>query len=170
MSIDVKEVYQKIRQNLLTDLEQDPETVQNWFTSNVVNRSLSYLSAFKDTGEAVIIRATSGGLIKVSAYPPIFETVERNPTSNADGWIALSSATAKTETFTSLCDRVDIYGKDFEIYYQLSVDGTNFQDKILLRGDINQAASLDFSCKAVKFVNADTGGSEDASFQVIGYR
>lgn len=170
MTIQLKKVYQKIRENLLTELDQIPETIQNWYSSNEVLRSLSYLIGFKDSNEAVVIRATSGGLIKVSSYPPIFETAERNPSSDADGWVALSSATAKTETFTELCERVDIYGKDFELYYQLSTDGSTFQDKILLRSDINQAVSLDFSVKAVKFVNADTGGSADASFQVIGYR
>jgi len=113
---------------------------------------------------------TEGGLLRVSAYPKISEYYERNPTSNVDGYVEISGSETKTEQFSDVVSTVDIFTADNDIYVELSKDGVEFLPKILLRGSINQAYSIDFSTKAVRFSNVVTDGTKNGKYQVVGYR
>jgi len=113
---------------------------------------------------------TEGGLLRVTTYPKVSEYYERNPSSNVDGYVEISGNEVKTEEFSSVMNTVDIFTTGNDIYVELSKDGQEFFGKILLMGSVNQAYSIDFSVKAVRFRNVVTDGSANGKYQVIGYR
>ena len=134
----VEEVEQKIKTMGLfpSELELEPATVRELSINNKFQRTLPLLSAW--TGHRqVLVRATEGGLLKVTAYTGVFERYEVNPTSGVSGYVTVSGTETKTEEFSEVMSKVDIVCKDNSIYVELSVDGTTFGSKIQLdAGDV----------------------------------
>jgi len=164
----VEEIEQKIKTTGLFPIELDlePDYVRLLTLNNKFQRTLPLLSAWTGS-QQVLLRATSGGLLKVSSVPTVFESYERNPTTDTDGYITISGSTTKTETFSQVMYKIDIVCKDNPIYIQISSDGSTWGDKIQL--DAGDVFSENISCKAVKLTNVTTDGSANGSYQVVGY-
>jgi len=165
----VERVQQRIDADLLTDLPQYPSQIRRWFVDNVFRRGLAYLVGYTGT-KALILKCTSGGILKVATVGAGLETYERNPTSGVDGWITISAAEVKTETFTETCNSLTIWTKGYECYLEISKDGVVWGPKILIRGDLNEVFSQDIVTKAVRLSNVVTDGTQNASYQVVGWR
>jgi len=166
----IERVQQRIDEDLLTDLVQYPTQVRRWYIDNVFRRSLAYLVGFTAERESVMLRATDGGILKTAPTGAGLEVYERNPTSAVDGWITISGADVKTETFLEKMASVDIYVKGYEVYVEISKDGVAWGPKLLLRGDLNQIYSQDVITKSVRLRNVTTDGTANASYQVVGWR
>jgi hypothetical protein len=63
-SAKVKLFDQRLNEVLATDIEQSPSRIRRWFTSNFIQRGLSYMFAWTDDNKLVRLRATSGGVLK----------------------------------------------------------------------------------------------------------
>ena len=163
-------VLQRVEEKIGNEINAFPSHIYRYGVNNIFQRAFAYLLGWKSDGEPQKIAVTEGGLVKVATYPKIAEEYERNPTSNSDGYITISGAEEKTETFSDVVNTIDIFARDNDIYFQLSKDGITFGNKILLRGSINEAISIDFSVRAVKLTNVVTDGSANGKYQVVGYR
>ena len=64
-SAKVEEIKQRIDEDLLTDLEQQPSQVRRWFTNNIVNRAISYLTGFTEEKKAKVVKVAHDGSIYV---------------------------------------------------------------------------------------------------------
>lgn len=64
-SAKVEEIIQRIDEDLLTDLEQQPSQVRRWFTNNIVNRAISYLTGFTEEKKAKVVKVAHDGSIYV---------------------------------------------------------------------------------------------------------
>jgi len=165
----VEHIVQRIDENLLTDLKQHPTQVRRWQVDNIFRRGLAYLVGW--TGiQALMLRCTSTGILKVASTGAGLESYERNPSSNVDGWVTISAATVNTETFKEAMNSITIWTKDYELYIEVQrTDGT-WLPKILLRGDLNEVFSQDMVANAVRFSNVVTDGTANASYQVVGFK
>lgn len=163
-------ILQRVEEPIGREINAYPSHIYRYGVNNIFQRSFAYLIGWKDDGEPTKVRVTSGGLLKVSAYPKISEKYERNPTSDIDGYVEISGAEEKTETFSEEVNTIDIFSADNDIFFQLSTDGITFGKKIMLRGSINEVISLDFSVKAVKLTNVVTDGTKNGKYQVVGYK
>lgn len=163
-------VVQRVEEDIGDELDLIPTHIRRYGVNNIFQRVFSYLLGWKADGKPVKLAATAAGSLKVAATGAGLEASERNPTSDTDGWIALSGSTAKTELFTAEVSVVDIMSKDYDLYVQLSGDNVTFQPKKLMRGSINHMKSVDFVTLSAKFLNADTDGAHNASFEIVGYR
>ena len=95
----------------------------------------------------------------------------RNPTSDIDGFVTIVGSATNLETFSKQMLGITIKSKTNDIYIELSNDGSNFDNKILMEageyfGDI---IAVSYECSAVRFTNSDTSGSNDGKYQIIGW-
>jgi len=149
------------------ELQLEPETVRFLWLNNKFQRTLPLLTAWTGNKQ-VLLRATEGGLLKVSAYTGVFESYEVNPSTGVDGYVTVSGTETKTEEFSEVMSKVDVCCKDNSIFIELSKDGTTFGGKIQL--DAGDVFSEQISVKAIRISNVVTDGTADGSYQVIGYK
>ena len=149
------------------ELQLEPETVRFLSLNNKFQRTLPLLTAWTGNKQ-VLLRATSGGLLKVSAYTGVFESYEVNPSSGVDGYVTVPGTETKTEEFSEVMTKIDIVCKNNSIYLELSSDGITFGDKIQL--EPGEIFSETISTKVVRISNVVTDGTADGSYQVIGYK
>jgi len=167
-SAEVEHVVQRIDEDLLTDLRQHPTQVRRWSIDNIFRRGLAYLVGWTGT-KALMLRCTTAGVLKVAAIGAALEKYERNPSSATDGWVTISGTAVNTETFTEPQNSITVWTKDYELYMEVQrTDGT-WLPKILLRGDVNEIFSQDIVANAVRFRNVVTDGTQNASYQVVGW-
>jgi len=95
----------------------------------------------------------------------------RNPTSDTDGYVTISATTENVETFASTTLAITIKARLNDIYIQMSSNGSTYDDKILLEaGTYNgDVLTVSFKCKSIKLTNADTSGTANGAYQVIGW-
>jgi len=106
--IAVKEVWQNLIENYFKeDVKLDPEFVERFFVSNLVQRTLAHLVGQSDTA-AVRIRATSAGELKVA---PSGTGLEHNQVIAK--WTCSDGGDEKT--FNQVVSRVDVTTWDFPI-------------------------------------------------------
>ena len=167
---DVDVVVQRVEENIADEIDVIPSHVRRYSTDNTFQRSFSYLLGWTVDDEPRKIRCSKAGVLRVSTEIVGFESYERNPTSNIDGYVLISGVEEKMEAFSTTMSRVDIRTRDNEIYMQLSSNGISWLPKILLRGDLNEVVSMDFSVKSVRFTNVVTDGTKNGRYQIVGYR
>lgn len=165
----VEEKEQKIKAYGLfpTELKLEPESIRELSLNNKFQRTLPLLSAWTGNKQ-VLLRATEGGLLKVTAYTGIFEKYEVNPTSGVNGYVTVSGTETKVEEFSEVMSKVDVCCKDNSIFIELSSDGITFGAKIQL--DAGDVFSEQISVKAIRITNVVTDGTANGSYQVIGYK
>jgi len=167
MAIEEKE--QKIKAFGLfpEELQLEPEYVRELSLNNKFQRTLPLLSAWTGSKQ-VLLRATEGGLLKVTAYTGIFEKYEVNPTSGVEGYVTVSGSETKIEEFSEVMSKIDVCCKDNSIFIELSADGTTYGAKIQL--DAGDVFSENISVKTIRITNVVTDGTANGSYQVIGYK
>lgn len=163
-------VLQRIEEKISDEVLVEPKHVRRYGVNNIFARSFSYLLGKLATGNFKFIEITAAGALKTASVGAGLEILERNPTSATNGWVVLAAADTKTETFSATMSVIDIMSKSYEIYAELSMDGTTFMPKKLMRGDLNHMKSIDFSCKAVRFSNVNTDAAHNGSFELVGYK
>jgi len=98
----------------------------------------------------------------------------RNPTSDADGYVSVVGSAEAVETFTDKVLAIILKIHDNDVYVQLSYDGTNYDDKILLEAgdpDIgDDVLAVSYQAKSVKITNVNPSGTADARYQLIGWK
>jgi len=129
-SVTVERVQQRIDEDLLTDLTQDPSQIRRWFVDNVFRRSLSYLVGFDGDTKARILRCTTSGLLKTAPTTTGLEDYTVKTGTGADTYTA-----GNTYTFTVGYSRWDILIEDNDAVISWSDEaGTWGGDVILTLG------------------------------------
>lgn len=163
-------VLQRVEERINDEIDAEPKHIRRYGVNNIFQRSFSYMLGKLTTGKFKFIEVTSAGALKIAVSGTAIEEIKRNPTSDTDGWIEIGGASEITEEFENPMSIIDIDSKGYELYIQYSSDGVAFSNKVLIRGDINMSKSIDLSTKAVKLSNVVTDGTEDASYQITGFR
>jgi len=152
------EVWQDLKEPFfLEDLELSPESVRNFFVSNLLQRTLAHVVGQGRT-RGIPIGATEAGALKVAVSgggTSLYETLAK---------AAITDALQKKE-FTQVCSRVDVTTWDFDVILQLSDDGVTFGDDIVVNAGVFY--SIDQSVKAVKYKNGTAGSN--ATLQLVGF-
>ena len=157
-SVSIKRTYSEIKENLLTELKQEPTQVKEWFVDNVFSRCLSYMVGFTEGGKAVKLKVTNSGIIKTAHTGGGFESVEV-----LEG-TATGTLSSKID-FDSPVNRLRFVGLDYDMYVSTSVDGVVFYDPIyIIAGD---PSIIDIICASVKVQRAGTNNSQ---YRIEGYR
>lgn len=164
----IKIILQRILEPIGSEINASPKHIREYGVNNVFQRGLSYLFGWTAEDIPVKIRATKTGMLKVSTYGAAYESYKVNP-SSAAGYQTLNAGAVATEVFPVLVSKIDILGRDYDFYIQLSKDGVSFGDKILIEGSINTNFEIESSIKAVKLVNRIITGSEDGRYQLVGW-
>ncbi|RKZ29250.1 hypothetical protein DRQ29_00330 [bacterium] len=167
MSVEKKEQKIKAMGLFPEELQLEPEFVRELSLNNKFQRTLPLLTGWTGNRQ-VLLRATTGGLLKVSTVTEIYERYEVNPSSGTGGYITVLGGETKIETFSEVMSKVDIACKDNSIYIELSNDGVTYGGKIQL--DAGDVFSEQISVKAVRITNVTTDGTADGKYQVIGYK
>jgi len=157
--ITVEEVWQNLIENYFKeDVSLDPEFVERFFVSNIVQRSLAHVVGKTDSG-AVRIRATSAGELKVA---PSGTGYEHNQTIAK---FTVADAYAE-KIFSQVVSRVDITTWSFGIIIKRKpIAGAGYEGEIEIPA--NTMYSFDCSTIYVSVKNATPGSN--ASCQIVGW-
>jgi len=157
--ITPKQIWQDLKESFFKeDAALDPEYIERFYTSNLVQRTLAHLVGQADK-YAVRIKATSAGELKVA---PSGTGYEHNET------IAKFSVgdSYTTKTFSQVVSRVDITTWDYAIIIQRRPTATSgWEDAIQIPA--NTHYSFDCSTQALNVKNATAG--QTASCQIVGW-
>jgi len=117
-----EERVQKIKADLGEDLDFEPERVRNFFTSNILTRTLAHLVGW--TGKrGKMLRCTQAGELKTA---PTSIGIEHNNTKSGNAPDEYGAAIE----FDQVASRLDIFIFDNPAMFKRSLDGTTFEDEI----------------------------------------
>jgi len=160
MAVDPKEKFQRTGINYNFEDNYDPSFVDDFYVSNIIRRTLSHLYAYdEETNKPVRLRATSSGLLLVSAIPPIRDTYEVYkkliPAGNED-----------VITFNEPVYLVEIWTYEGALQIKKSTDGSVYGGIIEIpKGSYWRFES---TTKSLWVYNPDA--SNDNLIQVVGWR
>lgn len=141
----------------ISDFIHKPAQVRQWFTTNIVRPTLSHLVGWTGT-KAVMLRATSAGVLKVANVGSGLERME------AASGVALAAESGDIE-FAEAVSKIRVIANDFDMYLRPSRDGTNFEDQIHVKADVEQ--TFDMTCAAFR---VQRYGVNNVIYEVEGYR
>lgn len=152
------QLWQKLNEFLSDDLTILPKQAREYFVTNLVGRTLSYLTAWRyDTGRPVKVAANADGTLRVSSTGTVFS-------SNETTTLNLAAGASQTVTFTKTTSRLDIWAVGSDLQFERSIDGNVFQDPITIyQGGY---LSVDANQLAVKVTNPGTSANTG---QVVGW-
>ena len=141
----------------ISDFEHRPQQIRQWFTNNIIRPMFAHTVGWTGTN-AVMLRATAAGILKVADVGSGLERVEAL-TGTAG---ALESAGTD---FTETASKVRVIANDFDMYFRPSRDGTNYEDQIHVKADVEQV--FDITCMAFR---VQRYGVNDVVYEIEGYR
>jgi len=153
-----RELYQKIRDLFtLEGLDFIPESVVDFYVTNLFGRTFSYLIGWFGT-TPTRVQTTSAGILKTAPGAAGFEYNDTYTGTATDTW---SAAIA----FTQTASRVDIFIWDNPADIQRSSDGIVWQDTI----EVPANTMYSFDAVTVQFRIKNTNAGFAARYQVIGW-
>jgi len=139
------------------DVTTRPAYPRRWFSSNFLQRGLSYLLGW--TGSRFVrIAVTDAGWVKTTASPVTYEHNETFSGNAAD--------TYTTHTFSSICSEVDVFVWDNAAIIQRSYDGAVYDDEIEISA--NTVYSFTIQTTSIRIKNKTAGNV--ARYQIVGAR
>lgn len=158
-SAEITEITQRIEHDLRTGLKERPSRVKRWFVNNIFRRVFAYMLAWDDSNNPVLVRATSGGVLKFIPLPSTgFSDYESQSGTATDAF------GGDTYEFTTTYYQIDILIENFDLIMQFKkADNTWGNDIPLTTG----WHSLAFEHKGVRLKNRTPGSNGDYSFSVF---
>jgi len=154
----------------LAEYKYKPAYIRRWFVNNIIRRMFSYLVGFDGTKHRAL-RCTTGGILKVASVGAGWDKYESNPSQTVhEDWVTVSGTATSEETFSEVMSSIFIRCKDYEMVAEISVDGITYGHRFLIRGDIDEALSIDISTKKVRMRNKVTDGTQNGSYQIMGFK
>lgn len=141
----------------ISDFTHRPAKVRQWFTNNVVNPVFSHLIGWTGT-KSVMLRATTAGVLKVADVGSGLERVEAKT-----GTAGVTESAAVD--FTDTASKVRVIANNYDLYLRPSRDGTNYEDQIHVKADVEQV--FDLTCKSFK---VQRYGINDVEYEIESYR
>lgn len=158
MLVRVEEIHQKLDEQLSADVNLDPKYVQQFFTSNLVQRVLAYLFGWNYlTREPQKVSVTSDGSLRVAVTATALEHYSVHKGTAGDEWTLI--------LFPYVVARVDVWIKDAGAVIDHTLDGELWDGEIDL--DINSFYSFDCKTKAIRVKNKVSG--QNAYYQIVGW-
>ena len=141
----------------ISEFEHRPNKIRQWFSNNIIRPSFAYLVGWTGT-KAVMLKATAAGVLKTAAVGSGLEYME------VETGIAVAVESADIE-FDDTASRVRVIANDHDMYFRPSRDGTNFEDQIHVKADVEQV--FDVACAAFR---VQRYGVNDVIYEIEGYR
>ena len=141
----------------ISDFDHRPSQIRQWFTNNIIRPMLAHLVGWTGT-KAVMLRATSGGVLKVADVGSGLERID----SQTGIAVAVESGAV---IFADTASKVRIIANGFDLYFRPSRDGTNYEDQIHVKADTEQ--TFDLTCKSF---TTQRYGINDVIYEIEGYR
>ena len=141
----------------ISEFEHRPNQIRQWFTNNIIRPAFAHLVGWTGTN-AVMLRATAAGVLKTANVGSGLERIE------VETGIAVAVESADIE-FDDAVSQVRVIANDFDMYFRPSRDGTNFEDQIHVKADVEQI--FDITCAAFRAQRYDVN---DVIYEVEGYR
>lgn len=148
-SADIERWVQRIDSDLKEDFTFYPSEIPVWYVDNVLSRVIAHLVAYTEDEKAIRLRVTRDGLLKVSAYPAVFEEYSTVTGTALDDYDA--STTYELPTSYNRWD-ILLEGGDAVISFK-KTNGTWGDDIVLPEG----FHSYDFSALGVRIKNRVNG-------------
>jgi len=111
---------------------------------------------------------TEDGRLRTAQIGGGFEKIERNPTSNIDGFVEIVGSEIKTETFSKTQSMIKLYTKANDLFIRLYSKPEVASDWVLVRGSLNEITEFNMSVIKVEIKNVNTNGTYNAYYQLIG--
>lgn len=141
----------------ISDFEHRPAQIRQWFSNNIIRPMFSYLVGWTGT-KAVMLRATAAGILKVADVGSGLERVEVE--------VGAAGAVESGDIlFDNIVSRVRVIANTHDMYFRPSRDGTNFEDQIHIKADVEQ--SFDITCQGFR---VQRYGLNDSVYEIEGYR
>jgi len=112
---------------------------------------------------------TEDGRLRTAQIGGGFEKIERNPTSNIDGFVEIVGSTVKTETFSKTQSAIRVYSKANDLFIRLYSKTELPSDWVLVRGSLNETVDFNMSVIKAEIKNVNTSGAYNAHYQIIGF-
>lgn len=141
----------------ISEFEHRPAQVRQWFSNNIIRPMLAYGVGWTGT-KAVMLRATSGGILKIASVGAGLERVETQ-----DG--VAGAVESGDVIFAETVSKVRVIANEHDMYFRTSRDGTNFEDQIHVVGGAPE--SFDITCNRFR---VQRYGVNDVIYEVEGYR
>ena len=152
-------VLQRIEEDVGGGIDVHPTHVRRYGVNNIFQRTLSYLFGWTEAGKPIKLRATSAGWLKVvTSGVGAFEHAERLT------GIAVAAKSAFI-AFANGVGKVDVYVKDFDMWFITSVDGVTEEGAIRCLPNIRN--TFEITCTHFKVQRADVN---DVEYEIVGVR
>jgi len=154
--MDVREQWQKIKENLYEGLNFEPEYVREFYTNNIIQRIMGLIFGKSNTGIKPVA-VSENGAVKVA--------IEGGAKTQYQSYEGAATDTETVLIFDSVTSTIDLIIYDNDVKIALSNDGVVWGDWFTVKA--GEMRSIDYNAKAVKIVNAIAGSV--GKYQIIGW-
>lgn len=152
-------VLQRIEEDVGDEVSVIPTHIRRYGVNNIFQRTFSYLFGWTDAGKPLKLACTSAGWLKVAASPGVpYEHAERKT------GIAVA-AKSNFIAFTNGVGKVDVFVKDFDMWFITSTDGVAEEGAIRCLPNIRN--TFEITTTHFKVQRADVN---DVEYEVLGMR
>lgn len=151
-----EERVQKVKADLLENLDFEPSQVRQFFTTNIFGRALAHLVGYTGT-KSKMLRCTSAGELKTAPTTTGIEMYEVSSGTAADAW---SGAYA----FAEIASRIDIFVWDNPLDIQIWKATETWGSAIEV-----PVGFYSVEIRVPKFRIKNHNAGSDARYQIIGW-
>lgn len=152
-------VLQRIEEDVGDEVAVQPTHVRRYGVNNIFQRTFAYLFGWTEEDKPIKLRATSAGWLKVAAsVGTAYEYAERHTgiaVAAKSGFIEFDPGVAK----------VDVFVKDFDMWFISSINGVTEQGAIRCLPNIRNV--FEITCTHYKVQRADVN---DVEYEIVGVR
>jgi len=152
-------VLQRIEEDVGDEVAVEPTHIRRYGVNNIFQRTFAYLFGWNDADKPIKLRANAAGWLKVvTSGVGAFEHSERKT------GIAVA-AKSSFIAFTNGVGKVDVYVKDFDMWFITSIDGVVEEGAIRCLPNIRNV--FEITCTHFKVQRAAVN---DVEYEVVGVR
>lgn len=141
----------------IPEFEHRPAQVRQWFSNNIIRPMLAYGVGW--TGDkAVMLRATTSGVLKIASVGAGLERVE-----SMDG--TAGAVESGDVIFAEAVSKVRVIANTHDMFFRSSRDGVNFEDQMHIVAGAPEV--FDIICNRFR---VQRYGVNDVIYEVEGYR
>lgn len=152
-------ILQRIEEEVGDEVKLEPTHIRRYGVNNIFQRTLSYLFGWTDEGKPIKLRSTAAGWLKVATTAgTAYEHAERKTgiaVAVKSNWIAFATGVGK----------VDVFVKDFDMWFISSINGTSEEGAIRCLPNIRNV--FEITCTHFKVQRADVN---DVEYEIVGVR
>ena len=152
-------VLQRIEEDVGDEVKVEPTHIRRYGVNNIFQRTFAYLFGWTDEGKPIKLATTAAGWLKVAATTgAVYEHAERKTgiaVTAKSNWIAFGNGVGK----------IDVFVKDFDMWFISSTNGINEEGAIRCLPNIRNV--FEITCTHFKVQRADVN---DVEYEIVGVR